>query len=182
VDQHRRNARPARSHGVALDRSEAAGDELDGATLAKMFRAEAAAAKAIQKSPSARALSDRGGRRPARPEGSQLSRILNARPSHTPASASTTPTSGRWDGGWSRRAPPTKTRWQPRLQCRPGARRKKKKACDHPVGRPFFMRFVEFRCSRYECRRLQNPKPRGESQKQQRGGSGIGPDTIHASR
>jgi len=32
-------------------RSEAAGDELDGPTLAKMFRAEARAATAIQKSP-----------------------------------------------------------------------------------------------------------------------------------
>src|SRR6202008_219411 len=32
-------------------RSEAAGDELDGTTLAKMFRAEASAADAIQKSP-----------------------------------------------------------------------------------------------------------------------------------
>src|SRR5437660_349160 len=32
-------------------RSEAAGDELDGATLAKMFRAKASAAEAIQKSP-----------------------------------------------------------------------------------------------------------------------------------
>ena len=32
-------------------RSEAAGDELDGATLAKMFRAEAAAAEAIDKNP-----------------------------------------------------------------------------------------------------------------------------------
>jgi len=34
-------------------RSEAAGDELDGATLARMFRAEASAADAIQKAPSA---------------------------------------------------------------------------------------------------------------------------------
>src|SRR6202008_971779 len=32
-------------------RSEAAGEELDGATLAKMFRAEARAAEAIQKNP-----------------------------------------------------------------------------------------------------------------------------------
>ena len=32
-------------------RSEAAGDEMDGATLAKMFRAEAHAAEAIQKNP-----------------------------------------------------------------------------------------------------------------------------------
>jgi len=32
-------------------RSEAAGDELDGPTLAKMFRAEAEAAGAIQKDP-----------------------------------------------------------------------------------------------------------------------------------
>src|SRR5438309_971792 len=33
------------------------------------------------------------------------------RPSRTPASASSTPISGRWDGGWLRRAPRTRTRW-----------------------------------------------------------------------
>jgi len=50
VDQHRRKPAFAsmESHST---RSEAAGDELDGATLARMFRAEASAADAIQKSP-----------------------------------------------------------------------------------------------------------------------------------
>src|SRR5712691_13317647 len=33
------------------------------------------------------------------------------RPSRTAASASSTPISGRWDGGWLRRVPHTRTRW-----------------------------------------------------------------------
>src|SRR6267143_6654447 len=33
------------------------------------------------------------------------------RPSRTPASASSTRISGRWGGGWLRRAPRTRTRW-----------------------------------------------------------------------
>ena len=53
-------------------RSEAAGDEMDGPTLAKMFRAEARAAEAIQKNPEKyRALHRGRGRRHDRPEGPQ---------------------------------------------------------------------------------------------------------------
>ena len=49
-------------------RSEAAGDELDGPTLAKMFRAEARAAEAIDKNPAqVCALPGRGSGRPHRP-------------------------------------------------------------------------------------------------------------------
>ncbi|HEY9532427.1 MAG TPA: ABC transporter substrate-binding protein [Burkholderiales bacterium] len=62
-------------------RSEAAGDELDGPTLARMFRAEAEAAKAIQKDPARHAhylLQEAGGL--LEPKDLDLSRILNAPP------------------------------------------------------------------------------------------------------
>jgi NitT/TauT family transport system substrate-binding protein len=60
-------------------RSEAAGDELDGPTLAKMFRAEARAADAIDKNPEKYAhylLEEAGGA--LQPEQLKLSRFLNA--------------------------------------------------------------------------------------------------------
>ena len=62
-------------------RSEAAGDELDGPTLAKMFRAEAEAAKAIQKDPArhARYLIDEAGGL-LELKDLDLARILNAPP------------------------------------------------------------------------------------------------------
>src|SRR5467141_3650896 len=62
-------------------RSEAAGDELDGATLAKMFRAEGSAADAIQKSPERYAhylIEEAGGLLELKDL--KLSRILNAAP------------------------------------------------------------------------------------------------------
>ena len=62
-------------------RSEAAGDELDGATLAKMFRAEARAAEAINKNPTKYAhylLEEAGGMIELRDL--KLSRMLNAPP------------------------------------------------------------------------------------------------------
>jgi len=62
-------------------RSEAAGDELDGPTLAKMFRAEAQAAKAIEKNPERYArylLEEAGGL--IELEDLKLSRIVNAPP------------------------------------------------------------------------------------------------------
>jgi NitT/TauT family transport system substrate-binding protein len=62
-------------------RSEAAGDELDGPTLAKMFRAEARAAEAIDKNPTKYAhylLKEAGGAIELRDL--KLSRILNAPP------------------------------------------------------------------------------------------------------
>jgi NitT/TauT family transport system substrate-binding protein len=62
-------------------RSEAAGDEMDGPTLAKMFRAEARAAEAIQKNPEKYAhyiLEEAGGL--IGPQDLKLSRILNAPP------------------------------------------------------------------------------------------------------
>ncbi|HKA45530.1 MAG TPA: hypothetical protein VKF40_26320, partial [Burkholderiales bacterium] len=62
-------------------RSEAAGDELDGPTLAKMFRAEAAAAQAIDKNPERYAhylVEEVGGL--IEPGELNLSRILNAPP------------------------------------------------------------------------------------------------------
>jgi NitT/TauT family transport system substrate-binding protein len=62
-------------------RSEAAGDELDGATLAKMFRAEARAAEAINKNPAKYAhylLEEAGGVIELRDL--KLSRMLNAPP------------------------------------------------------------------------------------------------------
>ncbi|TAK83405.1 MAG: hypothetical protein EPO20_17285 [Betaproteobacteria bacterium] len=62
-------------------RSEAAGDELDGPTLAKMFRAQAEAAKAIERSPGryARYLIDEAGGL-LEPKDLKLERILNAPP------------------------------------------------------------------------------------------------------
>ena len=62
-------------------RSEAAGDELDGPTLARMFRAEAAAAEAIEKNPEryARYLIDEAGGL-LEMKDLKLSRILNAPP------------------------------------------------------------------------------------------------------
>jgi len=62
-------------------RSEAAGDELDGATLAAMFRAEARAAEAIDKDPlkHARYLVEEAGGL-LEPKELKLSRILNAPP------------------------------------------------------------------------------------------------------
>jgi NitT/TauT family transport system substrate-binding protein len=62
-------------------RSEASGDELDGPTLAKMFRAEAAAADAIDKNPGKYAhylVDESGGLLEARDV--KLARILNAPP------------------------------------------------------------------------------------------------------
>ena len=62
-------------------RSEAAGDELDGPTLAKMFRAEAEAAKAIQKDPARHArylVEEAGGLLELKDL--DLARILNAPP------------------------------------------------------------------------------------------------------
>jgi len=62
-------------------RSEAAGDEMDGPTLAKMFRAEAHAAEAIQNNPEMYAhyiLEEAGGL--IVPKDLKLSRILNAPP------------------------------------------------------------------------------------------------------
>jgi hypothetical protein len=62
-------------------RSEAAGDELDGPTLAKMFQAEAEAAEAIQNDPGRYAhylLEEAGGLLNA--EDLNLHRILNAPP------------------------------------------------------------------------------------------------------
>src|ERR1700687_3045148 len=62
-------------------RSEAAGEELDGPTLAKMFRAEARAAEAIQKQPEKYAhylLEEAGGRVALRDL--RLSRVINASP------------------------------------------------------------------------------------------------------
>lgn len=62
-------------------RSEAAGDELDGPTLAKMFRAEAEAAKAIEKDPARYAhylVQEAGGL--LEPGDLKLGRILNAPP------------------------------------------------------------------------------------------------------
>jgi NitT/TauT family transport system substrate-binding protein len=62
-------------------RSEAAGDELDGPTLAKMFRAEAEAAEAIQNDPGCYAhylLEEAGGLLEAKDL--RLSRIVNAPP------------------------------------------------------------------------------------------------------
>jgi NitT/TauT family transport system substrate-binding protein len=62
-------------------RSEAAGDELDGPTLRKMFEAEAEAAKAIEQNPSKYAyylVEEAGGL--LEPKELKLSRILNAPP------------------------------------------------------------------------------------------------------
>ena len=77
----------AEKHGLRVlmeshsTRSEAAGDELDGPTLARMFRAEAAAAEAIEKNPGRFAhylLEEAGGLIELRDL--KLSRIVNAPP------------------------------------------------------------------------------------------------------
>jgi NitT/TauT family transport system substrate-binding protein len=74
-----------RGHTVLIEshstRSEAAGDELDGPTLRKMFHAEAEAAAAIQKNPAKYAhylIEEAGGELELRDL--KLSRILNAPP------------------------------------------------------------------------------------------------------
>jgi NitT/TauT family transport system substrate-binding protein len=85
-------------------RSEAAGDALDGATLAKMFRAEAEAAKAIDKNPQryARYLIDEaGGMLELRDL--KLSRILNAPPE--PYGRDRFEHTYQWTLGWGLVAP-----------------------------------------------------------------------------
>jgi ABC-type nitrate/sulfonate/bicarbonate transport system substrate-binding protein len=77
-------------------RSEAAGDEMDGPTLAKMFRAEARAAAAIQKNPERYPhyiVDEAGGMIGLKDL--KLSRILNAPPAPIRGNASTTTTTGR---------------------------------------------------------------------------------------
>jgi ABC-type nitrate/sulfonate/bicarbonate transport system substrate-binding protein len=85
-------------------RSEAAGDELDGATLAKMFRAEASAAEAIQKSPERYAhylIEEAGGL--LEPKDLKLSRILNAAPE--PYTRERFEHTYQWTLGWGLVAP-----------------------------------------------------------------------------
>jgi NitT/TauT family transport system substrate-binding protein len=80
-------------------RSEAAGDEMDGPTLAKMFRAEARAAEAIQKSPEKYAhyiLEEAGGL--IGMKDLKLSRILNAPP--TPYTRERFNDNYQWTLGW----------------------------------------------------------------------------------
>jgi NitT/TauT family transport system substrate-binding protein len=80
-------------------RSEAAGEELDGATLAKMFRAEARAAEAIEKNPGKYAhylVEEAGGRITLRDL--KLSRILNAPP--IPYTRSRFDDNYQWTLGW----------------------------------------------------------------------------------
>ena len=82
-------------------RSEAAGDELDGPTLAKMFKAQARAAEAIDKNPAKYAhylLEEAGGAiELSRPQALAHAECAADRP--TRASASTTITSGRLSWG-----------------------------------------------------------------------------------
>ena len=85
-------------------RSEAAGDELDGATLAKMFRAEASAADAIQKSPERYAhylIEEAGGLLDLKDL--KLSRILNAAPE--PYTRERFEHTYEWTLGWGLVAP-----------------------------------------------------------------------------
>src|SRR3989449_4893972 len=85
-------------------RSEAAGDELDGATLAKMFRAEASAAEAIQKSPERYAhylIEEAGGLLELKDL--KLSRILNAAPE--PYTRERFEHTYQWTLGWGLVAP-----------------------------------------------------------------------------
>src|SRR2546427_3533048 len=85
-------------------RSEAAGDELDGATLAKMFRAEASAAGAIQKSPERYAhylIEEAGGLLELKDL--KLSRILNAAPE--PYTRERFEHTYQWTLGWGLVAP-----------------------------------------------------------------------------
>jgi len=80
-------------------RSEAAGDELDGPTLAKMFRAEARAAEAIDKNPSKYAhylLEEAGGA--IKLADLKLSRLLNAPP--TPYTRERFNDNYQWTIGW----------------------------------------------------------------------------------
>jgi len=80
-------------------RSEAAGDEMDGPTLAKMFRAEARAAEAIQKNPEKYAhhvLAEAGGL--IQMKDLKLSRILNAPP--TPYTRERFNDNYQWTLGW----------------------------------------------------------------------------------
>jgi len=80
-------------------RSEAAGDEMDGPTLAKMFRAEAHAAEAIQNNPEKYAhyiLEEAGGL--IGPKDLKLSRILNAPP--TPYTRDRFNDNYQWTVGW----------------------------------------------------------------------------------
>jgi len=85
-------------------RSEAAGDELDGATLAKMFRAEASAAEAIQKSPERYAhylIEEAAGLLELKDL--KLSRILNAAPE--PYTRERFEHTYEWTLGWGLVAP-----------------------------------------------------------------------------
>lgn len=85
-------------------RSEAAGDELDGPTLAKMFRAEAAASQAIQNDPGRYAhylVKEAGGLLDARDL--RLSRILNAPPE--PYTRERFDHTYQWTQGWGLVAP-----------------------------------------------------------------------------
>jgi len=80
-------------------RSEAAGDELDGPTLAKMFRAEARAAAAIDKNPEKYAhylLEEAGGLIDLKDL--KLSRLLNAPP--TPYTRDRFNDNYQWTLGW----------------------------------------------------------------------------------
>jgi NitT/TauT family transport system substrate-binding protein len=80
-------------------RSEAAGDQLDGPTLAKMFRAEARAAEAIEKNPEkyAHYLVEEAGGRIALKD-LKLARILNAPP--VPYTRSRFDDNYQWTLGW----------------------------------------------------------------------------------
>jgi NitT/TauT family transport system substrate-binding protein len=85
-------------------RSEAAGDELDGPTLQKMFRAEAAAAEAIQNDPGKYAhylVEEAGGL--LGPKDLKLSRILNAPPE--PYTRERFDHTYQWTLGWGLVAP-----------------------------------------------------------------------------
>jgi NitT/TauT family transport system substrate-binding protein len=85
-------------------RSEAAGDELDGPTLRKMFHAEAAAAEAIQNDPGRYAhylIEEAGGL--LGPGDLKLSRILNAPPE--PYTRERFDHTYRWTLGWGLVAP-----------------------------------------------------------------------------
>src|SRR5215469_2861778 len=80
-------------------RSEAAGDELDGPTLAKMFKAQARAAEAIDKNPEKFAhyiLEEAGGL--IAPSDLKLSRMLNAPP--TPYTRERFNDNYQWTLGW----------------------------------------------------------------------------------
>jgi NitT/TauT family transport system substrate-binding protein len=85
-------------------RSEAAGDELDGPTLQKMFRAEAAAAEAIQNDPGKYAqylIEEAGGL--LGPKDLKLARILNAPPE--PYTRERFDHTYQWTLGWGLVAP-----------------------------------------------------------------------------